>query len=116
LGDQHPVAGGDLGVDGVGARARPDDQRELVRRLEHRAVDLGAPHHQRVDARDPPGEVRGGQGGLHRTPVSPRRELVDGRVGYRVGEQQVHGGDLFDAVMSGHFHNVELVFRWLRSG
>ena len=26
-------------------------------------------------------------------------ELVDGRVGYRVGEQQVHGGDLYDVVM-----------------
>ena len=48
---------------------------------------------------DPPGEVRGAQRGLHRTPVPPRRELVDGRVGYRVGEQQVHGGDLYDVVM-----------------
>ena len=48
---------------------------------------------------DPPGEVRGGQPGIHRTAMSPRGELGDGLFGYRVGEQQVHGGDLYDVVM-----------------
>ena len=89
--DQHPVAGRHLDVDGVGAGTGPDHQGELVGGLEHRAVDLGAAHHQRVDAGDPTGQFRGGQSRLHRAAMPPRLELGDGPVGDRVGEQQVHG-------------------------
>ena len=55
--------------------------------------------------------------GLHRTAMSPRGEFGDGLVGDRVGEQQVHGGDLYDVVMrqeelkAASSTMMELVFR-----
>ena len=91
VGDQHPVPGRHLDVDGVGAGAGPDHQGEPVGGLEHRAVDLGAADHQPVDAGDPTGQFRGGQSRLHRAAMPPRLEFGDGLVGDRVGEQQVHG-------------------------
>ena len=67
-----PLAGGGVGVDRVGARSGADHQRQPVRGLEHRALDLGAAHHQRVEPGDPGREVVGRQSSGSITQTWPR--------------------------------------------
>ena len=72
--DQHPARRRRGRVDGVGAGARADHQRELVRGLEDARLHLGAAHDEHVDARDAAGEVRRGQRGVELALVATRLE------------------------------------------
>jgi hypothetical protein len=45
------------------------------------------PHHQPVETGDPPGELVGGQAGLHHAGVPAGLEVDDGLLGHAVGEE-----------------------------
>ena len=87
VGDEDPAAGGGIGVDRVRAGPGPDHQHQPVGGLEHRALDLGAAHHQSVEPGDPCREIVGREPGLHHADVSASFELDDRLLGEPVGEE-----------------------------
>jgi hypothetical protein len=97
IGDEDATGGSRVGVDRVGAGARPHHQSQPVGRLQTGLGDLGAPHHQCLEPVDPIRKVVGAEIGLHHALVAPGRQGGQGLLGQRVRHQHAHASLLAES-------------------